>query len=163
LTSDDVLRLYTGCRTQGVRVWIDGGWCVDALLGKQTREHSDLDLAVGREDVDELRSYLASLGFVPVAREGSTDWNFVLACGALSLDVHVFAYDESGQHIYGIAYPWGSLTGTGTLDGQPVECVAPQWMFSFKTAYSPAEKDLWDVRALAERFGFSLPEGFRGD
>ncbi|WP_218125995.1 nucleotidyltransferase domain-containing protein [Sinosporangium album] len=27
---------------ESVPNWIDGGWCVDALLGKQTREHADL-------------------------------------------------------------------------------------------------------------------------
>jgi lincosamide nucleotidyltransferase A/C/D/E len=31
---------------EGVRAWLDGGWAVDALLGRQTRLHSDLDLAV---------------------------------------------------------------------------------------------------------------------
>ena len=28
----------------GIDVWLDGGWGVDALLGQQTREHDDLDL-----------------------------------------------------------------------------------------------------------------------
>ena len=28
----------------GVEVWLDGGWGVDALLGRETREHDDLDL-----------------------------------------------------------------------------------------------------------------------
>jgi hypothetical protein len=29
----------------GVPVWLDGGWGVDALVGRQTRPHRDLDLA----------------------------------------------------------------------------------------------------------------------
>lgn len=28
-----------------VTAWLDGGWGVDALVGSQTRPHSDLDLA----------------------------------------------------------------------------------------------------------------------
>jgi hypothetical protein len=28
----------------GVPVWLDGGWGVDALVGRQTRAHRDLDL-----------------------------------------------------------------------------------------------------------------------
>ena len=60
LTSDDVVRLYQGLQAQGIRVWLDGGWCVDALLGRQTREHTDLDLAVERRDVSALRGYLAN-------------------------------------------------------------------------------------------------------
>jgi len=29
----------------GITVWIDGGWSVDALLGKQTRDHDVCALA----------------------------------------------------------------------------------------------------------------------
>ena len=30
----------------GIKVWIDGGWGVDALLGECTREHQDLDIMI---------------------------------------------------------------------------------------------------------------------
>jgi lincosamide nucleotidyltransferase A/C/D/E len=37
---------------------IDGGWGVDALLGRQTRTHADLDIAVNRQDVAQIRFLL---------------------------------------------------------------------------------------------------------
>lgn len=37
----------------GIRVWVDGGWGVDALVGRQTRHHDDLaDLADAWENRD---------------------------------------------------------------------------------------------------------------
>jgi lincosamide nucleotidyltransferase A/C/D/E len=46
-----------------VLVWIDGGWGVDALVGEQTRAHSDLDLALDRESLDLARAVLEEHGF----------------------------------------------------------------------------------------------------
>jgi aminoglycoside-2''-adenylyltransferase len=33
-------------RLQAARVWIGGGWGIDALVGGQTRPHDDLHLAI---------------------------------------------------------------------------------------------------------------------
>jgi lincosamide nucleotidyltransferase A/C/D/E len=41
----------------GIQIWIDGGWAVDALLQKQTREHRDLDIAVQRKDLIKLKDF----------------------------------------------------------------------------------------------------------
>jgi lincosamide nucleotidyltransferase A/C/D/E len=62
----------------GIRVWIDGGWCVDSLVGTQTRDHDDLDVAVDRDDVDELVAVLTDVGYRHSANPESTDWNFVM-------------------------------------------------------------------------------------
>lgn len=72
--------------------------------------------------------------------------------------MHVFEFDEQGRNIYGIEYPKDSLSGQGIIGGQQVSCIAPEWMFRFKTAYEPKEKDLHDVKALAEKFGYSIPD-----
>ena len=74
------------------------------------------------------------------------------------VDVHVFAYDDAGNNIYGVKYPFGSLTGTGRLFGAEVNCVSAEWMFLFKTSYPPKPKDLADVAALANAFGFTIPD-----
>ena len=41
-----VIDLYNRLENIGIKIWIDGGFCVDALLGKQTRPHQDLDIAM---------------------------------------------------------------------------------------------------------------------
>ena len=158
----DVLTLLRELRSAGIDIRIDGGWCVDALVGRSLRDHADLDLAVDRRHLDALRGWLRSRGFRHVPRDGTTDWCFVVEDDRQRrLDVHAYAYDDRGDNVWGIAYPHGSLTGTGWLDGEPVPCVAPEWMFRFKTAYEPAEKDLVDVEALAARFGFEVPPTHR--
>ena len=134
---------------RGIKVWVDGGFCVDALVGRATREHSDLDIAVERRDADALCAVLATDGFSHLPREDSSAWSVVLSDGRRNVDVHVFAYDESGKNVYGIEYPFGSLTGTGELDSIKVPCVAPEWMFRFKTACAPTAKDNADVAVLA--------------
>ena len=161
MTTQDVVEIYLLLTARGINVWIDGGFCVDALVGRATREHSDLDVAVERRDADTLCAVLANEGFSKLAREDSSAWSFVLSDGRRNVDVHVFAYDASGKNIYGIEYPFGSLTGTGELDGVKLACVAPEWMFRFKTAYAPTAKDIADVTVLAQRFGFAIPETHR--
>ncbi len=49
MTSYKVLNLYNWFQENGITIWIDGGWCVDALLNFQTRKHDDLDIAISRK------------------------------------------------------------------------------------------------------------------
>ena len=46
LSAQDALALYTMLVARGVASWVMGGWGVDALLGRATRPHHDLDVLV---------------------------------------------------------------------------------------------------------------------
>lgn len=61
-----------------IEVYIDGGWAVDAVLGEQTREHEDLDIALPHKYVLLLRRILEEKGFKDVPRDDTRDCNFVL-------------------------------------------------------------------------------------
>ena len=76
------------------------------------------------------------------------------------MGVHAFEYDESGKIIYGIEFPFGSLTGTGIIDGQEVNCIDPKYMVQFITLYEPRDKDKQDVHSLSRKFGFMLPSRY---
>lgn len=39
--------------------WVAGGWAIDLHLGRQTREHADLDVLVLREDLRAVQRHLA--------------------------------------------------------------------------------------------------------
>ena len=161
MTADNVLNLYNIFKENGVIVWIDGGWGVDALLGLQTREHADLDIAVHRKDNAKLRLLLENGGYQEDPREDSSEFMYVMKNETgICVDIHVFEYDANGKNTYGIPYPFGSLTGTGIIDGQEVNCIDPEWQFRFKTGYEPKDKDIHDVRALSRKFGFELPEKY---
>lgn len=161
MKSDEVLKIYNRLKEKGINIWIDGGWCVDALLGKQTRQHQDLDIAVDRNDAAELKKFLISEGYQDEIRKDTSDFNFVVKKDDNLIDIHVFEFDESAKNIYGIEYPKDSLTGKGSINGQEVNCINPEWMFKFKTAYKPEQKDLSDVKALSEKFGFEIPNTYQ--
>ena len=46
MRSEDVVELYRVLHQSGIAIWIDGGWAVDAVVGRQTRSHYDLDIAI---------------------------------------------------------------------------------------------------------------------
>jgi lincosamide nucleotidyltransferase A/C/D/E len=55
-SADDVISIYKRLATNGIRVWLTGGWGIDALLGEQTRLHKDLDVIMLLDDVVNLSS-----------------------------------------------------------------------------------------------------------
>ena len=150
---EDVIELYELLIRNGIKVWIDGGWCVDALLGKQTRPHPDLDIAIRKVDADKAHGLLESLGYFNKPIADAREWNYVMENpDEFLVDIHVFEFDNSGKNTYGVDYPKDSLTGTGHIGGKLVMCISPKWMFKVKTSYEPEQKDLDDVNALAKKF-----------
>jgi lincosamide nucleotidyltransferase A/C/D/E len=162
MTASEVLRLYEELELRGITVWIDGGWCVDALLGRQTRTHADLDIAVERRFADQLEQLLLSRGYQRKTGDRASAWNYSLEQQGRVVDVHVFEFDKNGKNVYGVEYPFASLSGEGVILQSKVRCVGPKWMFKFKTAYPPGEKDLQDIQALATKYGFEIPATHRG-
>jgi lincosamide nucleotidyltransferase A/C/D/E len=57
-------------------------------------------------------------------------------------------------------YPADSLTGMGTIQGQRVRCISPEWMVKFHSGYQLKEKNFRDVSALRKKFGIALPAAF---
>lgn len=51
MSGDIAIELMQLFEQQGIEVIVDGGWGVDALLGRQTRPHGDLDIACQHKDV----------------------------------------------------------------------------------------------------------------
>lgn len=47
---------------QGLPLWLESGWAIDARLGNITRQHSDIDLAFPAERRDEFLTILQTLG-----------------------------------------------------------------------------------------------------
>jgi lincosamide nucleotidyltransferase A/C/D/E len=142
----------------GLEIYVDGGWAVDALLGRQTRPHDDLDIALPHEQVPALRALLAARGFAEQFRDDTWECNFVLADGRGSrLDVHSYTLDAAGNPTYGVPYNSRHLTGRGMINGRPVRCMPADWLVKFHTGYELDANDYHDVRLLCERFEIALP------
>jgi lincosamide nucleotidyltransferase A/C/D/E len=63
MTVTDVIEVLDCLKQAGIHVCVDGGWGVDALVGEQTRDHSDLDLALDGDDLHAARQRLEEQGF----------------------------------------------------------------------------------------------------
>jgi lincosamide nucleotidyltransferase A/C/D/E len=161
VTCKDVTDLIALLEQNGLEVYVDGGWAVDAVLGEQTRPHDDLDIALPHTQVPRLRELLATRGFREQLRDDSWECNFVLADETgRRLDVHSYTLDAAGRNVGGVAYNSEQLTGRGVIGGYQVRCISPAWLVKFHTGYELKQKDWHDVRLLCERFQIAVPDEY---
>jgi lincosamide nucleotidyltransferase A/C/D/E len=146
----------------GIDVWLDGGWGVDALLGRETREHDDLDVVVELEHSDRVVLLLSDLGYELVS--GEAPKSFVLVDGrGLQVDVHPVTFDREGGGVYRTeegewVYPAQGFSGRGTVDGRAVRCLSPEAQVLVHAGYELADKDYLELYLLRERFGVTIPD-----
>ena len=163
MTAESVLEVLQLLERASVRVWLDGGWGVDALLGEATRSHRDLDVILAAGDVQQLREALAAGGFAP--KPGGSATNFVLADSrGREVDVHAIAFDARGFGVFRLPdgrswpFPPSAFRGRGRIGGREVSCLSAEAQVQCHgQGYAPVEKDLADMERLQERFGVVLP------
>jgi lincosamide nucleotidyltransferase A/C/D/E len=163
----DVLEVLDCLATAGVPVWLDGGWGVDALLGRQTRPHDDADVVLALEQTERAIAALAGLGFA--VSQDLRPTRLVLRGGTgRQIDVHPVVFDRAGDGWQHRASPDGSdcrypADGfvTGTVAGRAVGCLSAAVQVAHHTGYPPQEKDMQDMGRLCERFGLTLPPELR--
>lgn len=166
MTSMDVINFYIELDNLGIEIWIDGGWGVDALLGEQTRPHTDLDIVIQQKDLQKVLELLRKRGYQNVERDDTRPCNFVLGDDrGYEIDFHVIVFDDKGNGIYGPAenkemYPVGSLLGIGNINGHSVRCISSEYMVKFHTRYKLSESDFKNISALCEKFGIDFPETY---
>jgi lincosamide nucleotidyltransferase A/C/D/E len=152
----------------GVDTCVGGGWGVDALLGQQTREHSDLDLWLEATSLESLFRVFANQDLDRIHPwPGDRPWNFVLHDGRTRrVDLHLYEHIGDGLIHYGsvldpFVLPTTALSHQGLINGQAVRCEDPSWAVSFHTGYLPRPSDHHDVMRLCERYDLPLPPEYR--
>jgi lincosamide nucleotidyltransferase A/C/D/E len=162
----EAVELVTHLEANGVAVWLDGGWAVDAVLATQTREHDDLDLIVELRLVERLVTALGDRGYAVV--RGAPPTSFELTDGrGRQVDVHPVRFTESGDAVYrresgeNWIYPGSGFAGIGYVLGRQVRCLTPEVQMLCHTGYEPHRTSFDDVAALNRRFGIPVPEEYR--
>ena len=164
MTDKDVIEVTGRLEEAGLNFWLDGGWGVDALLGEQTRDHSDLDIVVELLRIDKVIATLATLGFAINLDDRPT--RLVVADARdRRIDLHPITLDAEGNGAQAGAgpnggdaiYPAAGLTGEGSVGSRRVTCLTADLQLMHHRGYEPKENDHHDVRALCERFGLPLP------
>jgi lincosamide nucleotidyltransferase A/C/D/E len=149
-----------------VRVWLDGGWGIDTLVGEQTREHDDLDCVIALSDAEIARDALAALGFAVSLDELPT--RFVVRDRSdRRVDFHTVNFDATGAATQQlpdgtrVPYPAQGFSGFGHVNGVPVDCLTAAVQALHHLGYDPDEKDHHDMALLADRFAIDLAAPYR--
>lgn len=137
-----------------ITYWLDGGWGVDALVGRQTREHRDIDIDFDSRHTDRLLAALLAAGYVM-----ETDWRPVRIelyhPEHGYLDIHPFVLAEDGTakqaDLKGGWYEFEpDYFGRTVFAGREIPCISAEGQKVFHTGYEPREVDLHDMEMLEE-------------
>jgi lincosamide nucleotidyltransferase A/C/D/E len=158
-----LLELLGRLDARGLRVWLDGGWAIDALLGRQRRPHDDVDLVAPLHAAAAIQDALAELGYRLAGGGAPESFELVDAVGR-QVDVHPFTTNARGDGLYRMAdgehwvYPASGFAGVGEIDGRAVACLTPEVvMLGHATGYALDKAHRDDVAALSRRYGIPVP------
>jgi lincosamide nucleotidyltransferase A/C/D/E len=165
-----VAALYDVMQRSGIPTWLFGGWGVDALLGRQTREHHDVDLLVEVSNLERFEGHLNDLGFEQGSvwdeearwvhheswsREEARPTAFVdTHPDGREIDVHVVREDQGRgvEALWNAPYPLPAdgLSRTGVVAGRAVPCVTFDMQRIAHTGYDLAPHHVQDLKLLEE-------------
>ena len=149
-TADEVLAVLDALAAAGCWTSLDGGWGVDALVGRQTRSHRDLDIDATQEAAAV--SALRDLGYAI-----ETDWRpnrvELAAPGRGWVDLHPLTFDADGDGTQlGLAgeryvHPAAAFV-TGTIGGRTVRCLSAAQQIAWHSGYDLRDADRADRAQL---------------
>jgi lincosamide nucleotidyltransferase A/C/D/E len=167
-----VVQLVRRLEDGGVRCWVLGGWGVDALEGRATREHKDLDVFLALSEHARAWRLLHEDGFrlayrweenvdVPGDLTGDVQPTaYVLQHDdGRELDVHVLDDGTDPMTVlwgHRIELVPGALDGVGTIGGTAVRCLSAEMQVVAHQGYELPEvqrRDLERVERLLRAAG----------
>jgi hypothetical protein len=144
----DTVRALEGA---GVATWVGGGWGVDALLGRRTRRHADLDLFYVR-DAQPLCEALTAAGF-EVRHERYIRGRLIRTAIARSPDGRIVDVMTTLDP----AALGRDALAVGVVNGKRIPCLSAPTQLALHTGYAPERADRHDMKLLGRAFGFTLP------
>jgi lincosamide nucleotidyltransferase A/C/D/E len=177
ISAEEVICIYQRLSKHGIRLWIIGGWGIDALLRAQTRSHKDLDVLVLVDDVARTRELLRRDGYrlkelwsenrsITDAQGNEVATAFVLLdAEGREFDAHALRLDDQGHGIpawevpNGFVYQQDELAARGTIAGVTVQCITAEAQMRCHADYVLPDKHRRDLERLHERFGVVYPGG----
>jgi hypothetical protein len=156
--------LHESFESHGVEYWLFGGWAVDFHVGRVTRPHADIDLAVWKQDFGRVDQILRDAGWER-RRQPGEDGYTGYAHESMRMDLAFLARDVDGDVYTPLREGRGEWSQTAfglhlmELDGVRARVVSRSSLVADKTEDRDdpvaAEKDRADVVAL----GFPPDDG----
>jgi lincosamide nucleotidyltransferase A/C/D/E len=170
MRADDVLKVVSALEADAVPFCLAGGWGVDALAGRQTRSHDDLDVVIDNyeEDLQRAIDLLAPLGFKLVASYERRAW----------MPKNTVLEDDTGRRVDLDSLNWNLLTrefgspgadgsarkeieprifSEGTVGGRRVPCLSADVQLLYHTLFELSLPHKQDVTLLRDELGASVP------
>lgn len=163
VNKEDVIEILTLVLDNGIRVYLDGGWGVDALLGQETRAHNDIDVFIEKKQEPLLLMLLKEKDFVeemyPYTTESHTVWKDKQ--GRI-IDLHKFEKDTENQIVFeGEKYPEDMFDGVGRIGDIEINCIPAKYQVMFHLGYEFDENDIHDVLLLCKTFNIPIPDEYK--
>lgn len=176
VTAEEVIRIYQSLLGNDIRVWLTGGWGIDARLREHTRPHEDLDVIVLVDDIVRMRELVARDGYslkelwfentwVVDSSGTETPTAFVLQDSkGRELDVHAMRFDDRDNGIPAwadredLVFKREDLAGEGMIAGVAVQCLSAEMQVMCHSSYELPSVQLRDLELLRERFGVEYPK-----
>ena len=149
--ADEVIAVVDWLEQHGAVHVITGGWAVDALVGRATRRHRDLDVIVEAGACDQLSQWLRGRGYQVVV-----DWlpiRVELRRGRCGVDLHPMEVDGRGD---GVQAGFGTQVfehraadrTRGRIGGRRVVVATAARLMELHQGYEPRPEDLHDIALL---------------
>ena len=154
----DVIDIIKTSESIGVKLWVTGGWGVDALICRQARPHSDIDIFIQKEDAPAFLEMLTTKGYSENT-EKSTETQPVWTdfCGR-TVDMKLFEFKDTATIIFeNNEYPFEIFNGQGIIGGIKVDCMPAEAQLRYRQGYERKENDIHDLLLLCKHFGFKVP------
>jgi lincosamide nucleotidyltransferase A/C/D/E len=156
-----VLSVLDMLAAAGVQAWLAGGWGVDALLGRQTRRHCDIDLVIGDDSqpYQQVAQVLAREGFwfagtqydpripIPLCHTWRHDAGHKVE--VLPVPLHESPFAADGSQAGGV----GQSFAEGSIEGRPVPCLTAELQLLLHNGYQQRKIDNHDVTLLRAYLG----------
>ena len=163
ITLIDACEIIKIAEDNNFKLYIDGGWGVDALLGEVTRSHNDIDLFLEKVEYHKFIALIRDKGFSEKVMEYTTNDHTVWVDKAgRIIDLHCFEIINDVLIRYdGEVYPLKIFSGVGKIGNFDVACIEPVSQVVFHLGYEFDENDRHDVLLICKKFGIPIPEQYK--
>lgn len=151
-TQDDLLIVLDLLDNMKISYWLDGGWGVDVLAGRQTREHRDIDINFDSQYTDKLLHILKERGYEIVTDLRPT--RIELHHSQLGyIDIHPFVLNNDTTakqaDLEGGWYEFeADIFGSAVFNGRDIPCISIKGQKLFHSGYELREIDKHDIKIL---------------
>lgn len=143
MPSELVLKIVDALDRADVRYWLRGGWGIDALAGRQTRAHEDLDIVIDDHAMSRAVKAVENLGF--------SRWYDVASEVPLFSRIVLHDHPVAGRAVdlQPLDIVGGHVEFTiGTIEGRAVPCLTPESQIATHSNYRKRLRDRADLAVL---------------